>query len=247
MGVTMRLPNAVTLTGIDDGIDLEDLWAIVRSCPAGLALEFGILFNGDTEGRPRYPSARRIGAFVSQIQKLREQQPGTAVSLALHLCREAVIDDFLSDREPSFGLVRGGAFRRVQLNLRADRHDVLAIRRSVGNIRSVKVVTQHNRVNAALVGALWDYPNHEVLFDASGGRGTVPDYWQTPIPGKRCGYAGGLSPDNLEDELMRLSTVIGTRNDWWIDMETGLRDEGDRFDPERAIRVLATIGRLGSR
>lgn len=63
------------------------------------------------------------------------------------------------------------------------------------------------------------------LFDKSGGAGILPNEW--PVAEGYAGYAGGLSPDNVEHELMRIQEA---RNGYpvWIDAETKLRSDDDK-------------------
>ncbi len=63
------------------------------------------------------------------------------------------------------------------------------------------------------------------LFDLSGGIGLLPKEWPEQQPNQYCGYAGGLSPDNLQKEMERISEVATGLI--WIDAETLLRSEND--------------------
>jgi hypothetical protein len=97
------------------------------------------------------------------------------------------------------------------------------------------------------------------LFDSSGGQGIVPKHWpsqptkvlnrgaasvtmkemrgrgrQTPV---FTGYAGGLSPYNLDAELRRIAAVAD--GCIWIDAETGVRDTRNKFSPEMAREFLS--------
>ena len=75
------------------------------------------------------------------------------------------------------------------------------------------------------------------LFDLSGGAGTLPKKW----PQARnfyCGYAGGLSLDNLSEQLKLIEKSVGDRT-IWIDVETHIRSEDNKvFDLEKAERFL---------
>jgi phosphoribosylanthranilate isomerase len=75
------------------------------------------------------------------------------------------------------------------------------------------------------------------LLDRSGGRGILDGDWPGP-PSAPCGYAGGLTPDNVAAQLDRIAAVAGDAK-VWIDAESGLRDERDRFDLRKAERFLA--------
>ncbi|MDF2421383.1 MAG: hypothetical protein OPY06_00025, partial [Nitrosopumilus sp.] len=63
--------------------------------------------------------------------------------------------------------------------------------------------------------------------------GILPDQWSAPFEGAYTGYAGGLGPDNLENELHKIAEVCG-ENPIWIDAETKLRSDNDRiFDLQK--------------
>jgi len=57
-----------------------------------------------------------------------------------------------------------------------------------------------------------------------------------------CGYAGGLNPDNIEQELIKIEAVVGDA-EIWIDMESGIRNKKDELDLEKCERVLAIAER----
>ena len=82
------------------------------------------------------------------------------------------------------------------------------------------------------------HKNISGLFDLSAGAGRLPDQWPTPVPGLRCGYAGGLSPENAAEqaELVQRVALQGS----WVDAETKLRsDKDDSFDLGRVEAFLA--------
>jgi phosphoribosylanthranilate isomerase len=74
-----------------------------------------------------------------------------------------------------------------------------------------------------------------VLYDPSGGRGIGAGVWPDAPRGVRAGYAGGINPGNVVSVLGHVAPLGAT----WIDMESGVRDEGDRLDLERVAEVLA--------
>ena len=78
-----------------------------------------------------------------------------------------------------------------------------------------------------------------MLFDSSGGRGIRRAQWPTPLSGVRCGYAGGLGPENLRLEMPRIAAVAGP--DYWVDMENSLRDADDHFSVDKARLALNAI------
>lgn len=143
---------------------------------------------------------------------------------------------------------RGG---RVQLNFNQTEKpvDLNLLKVILNRYPEMQVITQHNEENASLWEALTGHPNHAVLFDASGGRGILEKQWPTPLPGVACGYAGGLGPNNIRQELSKISTNIQDGN-FWVDMESSLRiideegfDKLDIFKCEAClVRVAESIG-----
>jgi hypothetical protein len=79
-----------------------------------------------------------------------------------------------------------------------------------------------------------------VLFDASAGRGLTPRRWPAPLPGVRCGYAGGLGPETIATELPLIEQAADGEP-YWIDMESRLRAGAKDFPLDRARRVLDIV------
>lgn len=65
-----------------------------------------------------------------------------------------------------------------------------------------------------------------LLFDGSYGAGISPDKWNKPvyedIPN---GYAGGLGPDNVSENLDKINEILPNDYVTWIDAEGRLRDK----------------------
>ena len=66
-----------------------------------------------------------------------------------------------------------------------------------------------------------------VLFDSSGGKGRLLEKWPNSI--ENCGYAGGLAPDNVKEQLCLINSLVGKNVPIWIDAESSLRGY-DQFD-----------------
>lgn len=101
------------------------------------------------------------------------------------------------------------------------------------------VITQHNPANLTVSQGL-SAPGHQVLFDASGGRGISPEGYRQALPGKACGYAGGIGPENVRETLITVATLGGPEG-FWIDMEGKLRGEDDEFLLDRCEAVLEAV------
>lgn len=227
----------VTLTGADDHTDPA---ALVRLRAAYPYSEWAVLFSQRKAGVPRYPSidwVRRLNAAFDESGP--EAGP---TRLAAHLCGKWV-DDALGGRLTfvSTYAFNHNLFARLQLNLGKDR-----LARAVGSRRVEDVAAEAERPvilggNYAAVTADPEWfrgHNLHPLFDASGGRGAAQDTWPAPLAaGLLCGYAGGLGPDTLADDLKRIEDVVGDAT-VWIDMESRIRDDSNRLDLGKCERVL---------
>lgn len=228
-----------TLTGVDEQTDLAAVTQLSHDYPFA---EWGFLYSPKHAGTPgRYPS------YLFLKTTLEDLQPH--VRVAMHVCGQGVVN-LVRHCEPEVSeLVRLVAERqgRIQLNfnLSAGRVTPSEIKRFIKRVAPLTVITQHNPGNAQLAALLWNMKNYAALFDTSGGSGTLPPHWATPLTAIRCGYAGGLGPDTLEAELPLISVVAGDRPTW-IDMEGRLRQvDGlghDWFDIDAARRALQIVG-----
>lgn len=84
--------------------------------------------------------------------------------------------------------------------------------------------------------------NFSVLYDTSGGAGKLTKNWRAPLFDTHSqGYAGGLSPENISENLNKIAKVAGDRTDIWIDAEGKLKTPGTKtFDITRAKQYINT-------
>lgn len=223
------LLTCVTLTGVDDHTDLTELVALSRWAPR---VEWGVLYSPSRSGKGgRYPAVKRAKAILAALG---EEGIGSAV----HLCGAGVNGALLGQDDDALELAHLAG--RVQLNFNQNRQPVdLGLVDSLADHLGKPVITQYNRANAD-VHLILSSPYHQVLFDASGGRGTRPEAWPAPLDGKRCGYAGGLGPASISQDLQFIATAAG-EHPFWVDMETLLRDPDDRFDLKACSQVLTSV------
>lgn len=213
----------ITLTGVDQRTSAADLLALVSASPR---VEVGILLTADPEGRHRYPGAEWATEMAVQLGK----------RCAVHVCGRRARRMLLDGEESRSWLCGAG---RIQINGGFSRAEVLAFTQFVPEVITQSVFSTDE---LGLVRASW-VPGHQLLVDASGGKGLLPKSWRRPETAERpVGFAGGLSPENLATELPKIAAVA--RYPWWIDMETGLRDEQDWFSVERALRCVEIFERF---
>jgi hypothetical protein len=227
----MRNLTLVTLTGADRHTDPRALATLSARFPF---VEWAVLSSAERR-EARYPDESWMAAFLAACA-------GTHV--AVHLC-DAHVDAFVAGDTAI--RARAAAFGRVQLNFsqRATPKSPDVLRDAIAAFAG-RVILQHNADNAALIDALSrDGIDFDVLFDASSGKGLRPESWPAPLPRVRCGYAGGLGPANVADELPRIAAAAGDR-EFWIDMASSLREPGTgAFSVDACERVLEAAASAG--
>lgn len=206
------IATRITITGADEKTSISGL---VDLCFAYPLTEVGLLYTVTPEGRNRYPSFEWLDAATEAL----------AGRCALHVCGSGARAQLrsghlrcLTERAP-----------RVQVNGVVGVDDATQLASMVDTL-----ITQHNPANISLIDA--PISNHVLLVDGSGGRGVSPVEWIRPTTGKVVGFAGGLGPANLGDELCKIALVAD--GDWWVDMEGKLRQD-DWFDMTAAQNVVA--------
>lgn len=225
---------ALTLTGADTETSQADLcWMLqdAAALPTPVKVEFGILWSNDRAGQRRYPDTAWIERLADSIPR----RPEIERSFSLHICGQAALNDFFAGT----GAVSRAAqaFPRIQLNLVRNADTALKVIEACRRHWAQQIITQSNAHNARLIDEVQGSPNHAILFDSSGGRGQSPESWPEAFPGIHCGFAGGLSPQNLWVELPRIR-LKANGAPFWIDMESSLRGATDAFDLDLAWQTI---------
>ena len=219
--------TGVTISGADDSVDPSALVALSAEFPF---VEWAILLSDKRLGTPRYPSRDWMARLLS----------GPPLRLAAHLCGQHTRNflttgtSFLHER---FARIQVNGWRRPEAEaLDNMRHE----KRLILQCRSEDTLQQVANDAAAL-------GNADVLFDPSGGRG-IESFRYPPTPyGCHLGFAGGIGPENVCDVVGEISMGAGVRPDFWIDMESGVRDQHDAFSLGRVRLLLGQVAGLMKR
>lgn len=238
--------DRVTITGADDSIPSAILADLSDEFPF---VEWGILVHkvayeaSEKEMYAhRFPSRRWIDVLET-IASVRKMQ------LSLHMCGPWVRSILMGKQDFPPNIL--DMFQRVQLNFHAGSAKCDAEKCS-------EVLHKFNRqwifqIDGVLGNrhllSLYDLanpPDCVPLFDVSGGAGVLPNEWPRPMYTRQeapyqyvyHGYAGGLGPHNLAEELPKIiEAAKGTQI--WIDMETHVRSERDKqFDLLKVRKCL---------
>lgn len=230
--------TCVTITGADDACPtgrLLDLWGEFPF------VEWGVLVG--SHQCQRFPSRE----WIKRLVALREQS-GNLMRLSLHVCgrflREIAngrssLDEWLGTDLHAFG--------RVQLNWHGERQpasvseNVLGAfcRLDSGSGWDPTLIFQLDGVNDQLYQGASRRFACCGLFDRSHGAGVVPGEWPQASTAIGSGWAGGLGPDNLAEEIPKISAKAWPAMNFWIDMETRVRSDNSQiFDLCKVHRCL---------
>lgn len=221
----VRLLRTVTITGIDNNVDIQ---ALIELQQQYRRVEWGVLLSATRQGVDRrYPSLERIEAFKA-----------AGLNLAFHLCGSLVFE-FLDGLELP-GIIGVDKEVRIQLNAR---HQLARI----DEAQLVKLFSRHR-----LILQVGDYvppgfrrlaKSMELLYDKSGGTGQLPERWPQPLDGP-AGFAGGLTPDNVVAQLRQIEIALMTAKTSqftvWIDVESGVRTD-DWLDLNKVRHYLTAV------
>jgi len=229
----------VTVTGADDSVHPNRLIELYEEFTF---VEFGILLSRDAMGLNRFPSRKWLRNLITICG-------GSEMNFAGHICgawvKELLVghwptQDFMDIDD---NLMAPGVFSRWQINTHAIPHKVDYDRLS-GLLCSLEAngqttIFQYDDVNTALVTHSLNTgsTNISVLFDLSHGAGILPKKWPKPLTDIDCGYAGGLSPENVAVQIERIAAIVGGRK-IWIDAETNLRSADDLQFDLRKVRAF---------
>jgi len=189
-----------------------------------------------------------------------------AIRLAGHLCGNYAKRALEGDTTFVRKLVEKFGFLRIQLNptkingvnlTRDIQTYAPSLKTLFAEFPQVEFIIQVNSETSKLAYILMDdpTPNTAFLFDSSMGMGKVPAIRPPPVlhPGVHCGYAGGLGPNNLHEELVKIAEAVCSSypqcaRPVWVDMESSLRsivENDDVFDLNQTLECIQVIFDLG--
>lgn len=158
------------------------------------------------------------------------------MQLSGHICGKWV-REILEGGDYEFIQNRIGCFKRYQLNTHGEHHKIADIEAITGKT-DCQVIVQYDNVNTELLTKLKTAGyDAAALFDLSHGAGVLPEEWPSNLKDTYCGYAGGLSPENVADQLIKIETMCG-KDPIWIDAETHLRANETHFYLDACERFL---------
>lgn len=228
----------VTITGADDSIEPIELVDLTKRFPF---VEWGILLSSSSMGKNRFPSHKWL------VELCRVWESTIHMTISFHVCGSWVRDICAGNWTPLFTNIGEtlNCAKRIQLNFHTYKH-LLTENFVPTSLKRCKdqdwqLIFQCDGVNDHLVSsARKDGLNAVPLYDKSGGAGIVPSEWTVSTENVYSGYAGGLGPDNLANEIPKI-VEAAQDNAYWIDMETKVRSNHDHQFDLKAVHSCLEI------
>jgi hypothetical protein len=227
--------DRMTFTGADDSVSPADLVALSRECPF---VEWGILLSANQIGTPRYPSRTWLDTLFTL-------GPKNGLQLSAHVCGR-----FVRDMLAGGDLFRQSLgpllpmFQRIQWNFHADRFGEIhlpVVQDTLLTYQPREFIFQMDGVNDVLLPQLRKFFVPVLpLFDRSGGAGVIPETWPSAIPNVYCGYAGGLGPESLKEQLPKIEVAANGQR-IWLDLESRVRSVDNRTFLMDSVRECVAI------
>lgn len=211
----------VTVTGADDKTDINDILDVASKYPF---VEFGILLSPKS-GKERYPSL----SWIENLNSIKDK-----VNFSLHLCSDVLIK-FVNGYDLNQIVDSNilSIFKRIQLNFYNNEINFSLFKKNIEKNSHINFIFQLKSFEDPVFSEANKIENIQYLYDCSGGNGILPSSWiESEI---YCGYAGGLTSENLEYNLLEISKAC--KADFWIDAETGLRTN-NQFDLNKVKKFL---------
>jgi len=214
--------QSITISGADDKVRLEDMVEFSKKYPQ---VEWGILASTSRLGTPRYPRLE----WIADCDK-------TALTKSLHFCGQ-IMRDVVMGKTVDLPIDN---FQRIQLNI-GNKISSIDPNDFAKGIRSLHPKTTIVQISSAIPPHIMQVIRSEkchVLYDGSGGFGILRPFYDPPCD-VFTGYAGGLNPDNISEELCRIEKVAPS-TPIWIDVESGIRTN-DAFDWSKVERFVQRV------
>ena len=241
----MRL-KTITCSGANEHTAVEPLVTMMRRYHKA---ELGVQVSG---AKGSFATARYWWLKVLYITLLNEKNP---VAVALHInsdwverfCQGYVAPEItewlslsLSDGEPFI--------RRVQLNFKIGRELTPNLEKMLEAIKRFprqRFILSYNDDNADFIQKVHDAGlKFDLLFDSSHGEGILPESYHAPVfeDGAQA-YSGGLSPENVEEQLWLITKSVPIGRDFSIDAEGKLKGDDRHFSIAKCEEYLKRASR----
>lgn len=232
----------VTCSGANEHTNIKDMIALSEQFPK---VEFGIQVSGKKCGQ----GSARESWLKELIQAIKRERK--SIFLALHLNQDWVenfcegrvtpqLSTFLTEKDWAGKPI----FQRVQLNFKIGREkmpQIEMVEEMIKRYPEIRFILSASEANKNFIRKLYHrgQVKFDCLYDESFGEGQLPSDRKYPLfDDVLQGYAGGLSPENVERELEKISEKQPYNGKFYIDAEGKLKGENGRLSLERCEHFI---------
>lgn len=226
----------ITCSGANEHTNIDDLLALAKEYPM---MEIGI----QVSDKKVTDNPARFDWILALQEKVAAQK--IAPNIALHVngnwvqqfASRAMIPELDYFLTLSNGC-KGWLVKRLQINFLIDndyRIDLGRFCQAMTDRADRPIVLPYNEKNAIFVRKLHSKSmKFDCLYDNSHGEGILTQQLQAPVF-RDClqGYSGGLSADNVAEQLQKLSHVVKPKRAVYIDAEGKLKGKNGHLDLQK--------------
>ena len=227
----------ITCSGANEYTSINGLVELMKDYPS---LELGIQVSERkaSVGTTRYFWIKTLIKNVSHLK----------VNMALHI-NENWVEDFCDGNiaPELLEFIDTGMFKRIQLNFKVGSGktpDIDKLLQVMQKFSQIRFILSYCESNAGLIKEIYRRnAMFDILCDESYGTGVTPKKWSDIIFSDRFqGYSGGLSPENIQEKLVEISSAISADTvDIFVDAQGKLENEMGKFCIEKAERFVQNI------
>ncbi|MBP1532071.1 MAG: hypothetical protein ILA52_01050 [Alphaproteobacteria bacterium] len=220
----------VTCSGANEYTSIKEMLKLSWDYPQ---IEFGIQVCGAKGGA----GSSRRDWLIKLMRTVSRFDDDMLPNLALHInkdwvesCGAGICPEDLTFLLMAYNYRYNKIFKRVQLNFKIGRDkwpDMQSLEK-IMNSYSQEFILSYNESNADYINEMKNRGKARFvcLYDDSHGEGIIPEKRKSPaFDDVEQGYAGGLSPDNVVQELEKINLVVPEKTSIWIDAEGKLKGE----------------------
>lgn len=226
----------ITCSGANEHTNIDDLLALAKEYPM---MEIGI----QVSDKKVMENPARFDWIAALHEKVVAQK--LAPNIAMHVngnwVQQFASRAMIPELDYFLNLCNGRKrwlVKRLQINFLIDNDYRIEFGRfcqAMTDCAARPIVLPYNEKNAVFIHRLHDKSmKFDCLYDSSHGEGVLPQQLQAPVFKDRLqGYSGGLSAENVAEQLQKLSHVVKPKCVIYIDAEGKLKGNDGHLDLQK--------------